>query len=263
MQKTNYGKYWGRKDLDDSNCDKLDNLISASLYINIANEARAFLAQDISGIRENPHLRKRILRNTEKRAPRTKISASRIALIACLVATILLLSACICLPKVRESIWNTIVEWYDDHIGIHFSQNVDEENPSNEDSQVTIQISPPTSIEKRAYTSYLPNGYYAEESEGSFMFADTSYYNQNGTMQFRLVQTIISETSNDELMIDWENDSVCEQYINGHKGLLIEYPDTPGVYYLVWADAFYQYSIYGSFESKEELIRIANGINVK
>lgn len=108
MQKTNYGKYWGRKDLDDSNCDRLDNLISASLYINIANEARAFLAQDISGIRENPHLRKRILRNTEKRAPRTKISASRIALIACLVATILLLSACICLPKVRESIWNTL-----------------------------------------------------------------------------------------------------------------------------------------------------------
>ena len=100
--------------------------------------------------RENPHLRQRILRNTEKHAPRTKISASRIALLACLVATILLLSACICFSKVRESIWNTVVEWYDDHIGIHFSQGVDEENHSNEDSQATVQMSPPTSIEKRA-----------------------------------------------------------------------------------------------------------------
>ena len=41
------------------------------------------------------------------------------------------------------------------------------------------------------------------------------------------------------------------------------YPDVPGLYYLVWQDESYQYSLYGSFESKEELIRIAEGVKVK
>lgn len=52
-------------------------------------------------------------------------------------------------------------------------------------------------------------------------------------------------------------------YINGNEGILVEYPDVPGLYYLVWQDESYQYSLYGSFESKEELIRIAEGVKVK
>lgn len=250
-------------DMNGSNCDKLDNLLSASLSVNIEREARAFLSQDISGIRDDPKFRSVILRNAERGKTRSKLSASRIALIACLAAIALLLSACIGIPKVRESIWNTIVEWYDDHIGIHFSHGNDAEDNHDPSSEPPSSVNTPTSIEQQAYASYLPSGFYAETNESSFMFLDIFYYDREGNMQFKLMQTVLGEIDTNDLMVDKEADSVSQPYINGYEGLLIEYPDVPGLYYLVWQDKSYQYSLYGSFESKEELIRIAEGVKVK
>lgn len=88
-------------------------------------------------------------------------------------------------------------------------------------------------------------------------------YDREGNMQFKLMQTVLGEIDTNDLMVDKEADSVSQPYINGYEGLLIEYPDVPGLYYLVWQDKSYQYSLYGSFESKEELIRIAEGVKVK
>ena len=58
--------------MNGSSCDKLDSLISASLHINIADEAKAFLSQDISGIHDNPKLRRTVLRNAEREKPRAR-----------------------------------------------------------------------------------------------------------------------------------------------------------------------------------------------
>ena len=44
---------------------------------------------------------------------------------------------------------------------------------------------------------------------------------------------------------------------------MIEYAAAPGLYYLGWQDGSYQYSIYGTFESKDELIKIAEGISTE
>ena len=52
-------------------------------------------------------------------------------------------------------------------------------------------------------------------------------------------------------------------YINGHEGIMVEYPDVPGLYYLVWQDESYQYSLYGAFESVSELMKIAEGIRTE
>ena len=51
--------------------------------------------------------------------------------------------------------------------------------------------------------------------------------------------------------------------INGNEGILVEYPDVPGLYYLVWQDESYQYSLYGSFSSVSELMKIAEGIKIE
>lgn len=118
-------------------------------------------------------------------------------------------------------------------------------------------------IEKQAYASCLPDGYYAGLNERSTLYQDTFFYDRTDTMQFRLMQSVLSESESPELMVDAENDSVSERYINGNRGVLVEYPDMPGLYYLVWQDESYQYSLYGSFESKEELIRIVEGVKVK
>lgn len=249
--------------MNGSSCDKLDSLISASLHINIADEAKAFLSQDISDIRDDPKLRQTVLRNAEREKPRAKISAFRIAVAACLAAALLLLSACMCIPKIRDTVWGSIVEWYDDHIRIHFPQESGTESDDGSGNAVTQAATAPTSIKKRAYASYLPDGYYADPSENSLLFAGTTFYDRDGNLRFKLMQTTLSEEGSNDLMVDHGNEPVCEQYINGHRGLMIEYAAAPGLYYLGWQDRSYQYSIYGTFESKDELIKIAEGIRTE
>ena len=122
---------------------------------------------------------------------------------------------------------------------------------------------PPSSIEDNVVATYLPEGYYSEVSETSSMFTHILCYDAGGNMMFRLVQTVLSDADEDNILLDNENDPITTMYINGNEGILVEYPDVPGLYYLVWQDESYQYSLYGSFESKEELIRIAEGVKVK
>ena len=86
---------------------------------------------------------------------------------------------------------------------------------------------------------------------------------ERGTTEFRLLQRVIDEESGSDVMIDNENDPVTTMYINGNEGILVEYPDVPGLYYLVWQDASYQYSLYGSFASVSELMKIAEGIRTE
>lgn len=82
-------------------------------------------------------------------------------------------------------------------------------------------------------------------------------------MMFRLVQTILDESDEDDILLDHENDPVTAMYINGNEGILVEYPDVPGLYYLVWQDKLYQYSLYGSFTSVSELMKIAEGVTTE
>lgn len=117
----------------------------------------------------------------------------------------------------------------------------------------------PSSIEDNVVATYLPDGYYSEVSETSSMFTHILCYDAEGNMMFRLVQTILDESDEDDILLDHENDPVTAMYINGNEGILVEYPDVPGLYYLVWQDKLYQYSLYGSFTSVSELMKIAEG----
>lgn len=126
-----------------------------------------------------------------------------------------------------------------------------------------MSVIAPDTIEKKAITTYLPEGYYAEENESITLYVDTFYYDVEGNMKFRLLQRVIDEKTNSGVMIDNESDPVTTTYINGNKGILVEYSDTPGLYYLVWQDESYQYSLYGSFASVSELIKIAEGIRTE
>lgn len=250
--------------MDDSKYNDLDSILSASLHINIEQEAAAFMSRDVSQIEDDPKLKRAIMRSIYRTPPRARKPVFRTVVAASIVAAILLLSACICIPKIRESIWNTIVEWYDDYIAIHFSYNADADTGENSDSLTSSeQIVPPASIESQAYASYLPAGYYAKDHKSSSLYRDTFYYDKTNTMQFRLVQTTHGEALNNDMMVDMDNDCITNTSINGNDGILVEYIDIPGLYYLVWQDDLYQYSLYGSFTSVSELMKIAEGIMIE
>ena len=246
------------KELQDN---QLDALITASLYRNVLKDAEAFLNLDVLGIKEDPHIKNKILSRSNNRRCTSWLSTLRIIAVACLIIMSVIFTACMCIPEVRESMWNAIVDWYEDHIHVHFTyHNIDAENNNEEKSFTDTHQEPPNSIEKRAVAIYLPEGYYAEDNEISLLYTDTFYYDADGNMAFRLMQTVLGETNENDLMVDNENDPITTVYINGHEGLLVEYPDVPGLYYLVWQDEDYQYSLYGSFNSVAELMKIAKGI---
>ena len=121
----------------------------------------------------------------------------------------------------------------------------------------------PDNIEKKARATYLPEGYYAEENESIALYVDTFFYDVEGNMKFRLLQQVIDEEADSDVMIDNENDPITTIYVNGNEGIHVEYPDVPGLYYLVWQDSYYQYSLYGSFTSVAELMKIADGVKTE
>lgn len=241
--------------------NQFDALIAASLYRNISMDAESFLSLDVSEIKDNPHLRSKIL-SKAMRGERTSIlSALRIAVVACLIIASMLFTACMCIPEVRKSMWKAFTEWYDDHISIRFTTSDDRNQDNCENNDLPNETKePPTSIEKRAVATYLPKGCYAEINEAISMYTDIFYYDNEGNIKFRLMQSIFREESDDDFMVDNENDPVTDMYINGYKGILVEYPDVPNTYYLAWQDESYQYWMYGSFSSVWELVKIAEGI---
>lgn len=244
--------------------NRMDALIIASLYRNVARDAEAFLNLDVSGIKDNPRMKERILRRAKNKRSASWISTLRVAAAACLIIIAMVFTACMCIPEVRESMWNAVVDWCEDHISVHFTQNSPAETNSTENRGTTDTVKePPGSIEKRALATYLPEGYYAEVSEISSLFSDIFYYDADGNMKFRLMQTILGKMNVDDMMLDNENDPITTVYINGNEGILVEYPDVPGSYYLVWQDEAYQYSMYGSFASVAELMKIAEGITTE
>ena len=243
--------------------NKMDALISASLYRNVSKEAEAFMSLDVSGIKDNPHIKNRILNRAKNKRSASWISTLRIAAVACLIIISMVFTACMCIPEVREAMWDAFVTWYDDHIHVYFAEkNPDETNNGEVDSD-DLPIIIPDNIEKKAIATYLPEGYYAEENESIALHVDTFFYDAESNMKFRLLQRVIDEEADSDVMIDNENDPVTTMYVNGNEGILVEYPDVPGLYYLVWQDSYYQYSLYGSFSSVAELMKIAEGIKTE
>lgn len=242
-----------------------DAILSASLFQNVSREAQAFLDIDVSHVKDDPKFKKRILKMVQgKGTDSTHILNWRIVLVAALLAVSLIFTACMCVPKVREAIWNVIVEWYDKYIDVSFEdENTADPDVNDPSSDANMNKTPPSGIEKKAVATYLPEGYYISNNVSQTMVRYLFYCNDEGDRQFKLIQKVIDGSNSGSLKVDNENDTVIAVDINGFAGLLISYSDTPEIYYLAWQDEEYQYWLYGTFESVSELIKIARGVVVK
>ena len=251
--------------MNELHAKKFDDILSASLFQNVSREAQAFLDMDVSDVKDNPKFKNRILKIVQgKRVKSTRTPSWRIVLVAALLAISLIFTACMCIPKVREAIWNIIVEWYDEYIDVSFEpENTTKPDVNNPPSNTNTNKTPPSSIEKEAVATYLPEGYYASNSVSQTMFRYVFYCDREGNRQFRLMQTTIGNSDGENLKVDYEKDTVSTVSINGFEGILVSYSNSPNKYYLAWQDEEYQYWLYGTFESVSELIKIAQGIVVQ
>lgn len=250
-------------------------------------EARNFLEQDVSDVPRDPKFEKRVLRGIRKRTRSTKpITVVKILLVACLAVMSLLFTACICIPEVREAMWNAWVEFYDDHMTVTFVKPEENGNETTTPDQTTDPnastpnangngaasgtttaesteqpdppaVPPPSSIEQKAILTYLPEGYYVEENFNATFLIISDVYNSENNIVFNFTQHTIQGA---DFNVDNEKDLVTNIYINEKFATLIEYADMNSVYTLVWQDECYVYILEGEFSSIYEMRKIAEGI---
>ena len=233
--------------------DQFDILISAAVVQCVYRDADALSCVDTSDVPDTPRLYKKVMRNLPGRRRTTIKAVIAVALIAALLA----LTACACLPDIREYFWSVVTDWYGEYFEVSFEQ--EEYSPDlTTESDTSVA---PTEIEQKAVLTKLPEGYYAGEKSFVFQQYSVTYYNDNNEWVFIFNQSV---SDNNTLHVDGESANAVRVLINQNEAILVEeLYDQQKLYSLYWQIGGYRFSIHGVFDSISELIDIAEGITLE
>ena len=233
--------------------DQFDILISAAVVQCVHGDADNLSCVDTSGVPDTSRLYKRVMRNLPGRR-RTVVKA---AVAAALIAALLALTACACLPEVREYFWGVVTDWYGEYFEVSFEQ--EEYSPDHTTEYDTSAT--PTEIEQKAVLTKLPEGCYMGDETMSVGQYSANYYNANDEWLFTLSQNI---SDNNTLHVDGENAKPVCIYIEQSEAYLIEENfDGQVLYCLYWKKDNYHFTIIGVFSSISDLVRIAESIIIE
>ena len=251
-------------------------LLSAASELSMEAEIDAFLAIDTSDIEVDEHKMKRVQRLIRGKHT-SRWHAVKIALVACLIIMSLAFTACMSIPELREAIYNVILEWREGHVGISFEDPSSPTSPPATNASVAttaspdesttaavtaplVPVTPPSTIESKAQFTYLPEECYTVvEFNTEVTYMISIYTSYDNVWMFSLTQTIIN---GEALWSDNDYFIAHEIKINGCTAILLEDVENPSMYTLVWRDGFYDYHLYGCFDSRENIIRVAEGVSL-
>ncbi len=229
------------------NDKKFDLLLRAAVYSCQTEDVAMLEGLDTSSVHfSKAYIRrkKKILaeQNEKLSYNHKKVIRFRI-IIAALIAISVILGSIMSISAVRESLWKTILEWYEKYIVVHFESEVSE-------------ATPPTTIEEVRKPTSIPDG-----CEEVILYSDLSgvyieYYKDNEfilSFQQGLMQ-------NGELLINSENVTVSDIKINGFDAKLSKKNDNPDDCQIVWNDGEYYFKIKGDTLTSEQMIKIAESI---
>lgn len=262
------GKHALKESLGLAKDAQIDPLLSVSIGRTVARYAEVFMRLDVSQIVDDLRNKNRILKRVKNKS-HTLWRVIRIAAVACMLLLSLAFTVCMCIPTVRNAIWGdlTVDEPVQTLITSIDSEDSNTSNKGNAEiipdtSANQAPITPPEIIEKIAKATYLPDGYYYEESDATLFRVETFYYDMSRNMKFRLLQCVMTADGRGP-WADNEEASVTKVKIHSFEGVLCEYFDMPSYSSLAWQDASYMYMLAGEFASKSELFKIAEGIKIE
>lgn len=230
--------------------DNFDMLISAAVVQCVHHDADNLSSVDTSDVPDTSRLYKKVMRNL----PGSRRTAVKAIVTLVLAAALLALTACACLPEIRDYVWGVVTEWYGEYFEVSFEQ---EEHTSNNstDSDIPTTL---TEIEQKAIVTKLPDGCYMGDEALTVGQYTANYYNANGEWLFTLSQTV---SDNNTLHVDSENAEAVRIYIDQSEALLVEEQfDEQTFYTLVWQEENYRFTVIGAFDSIRDLVKTAESI---
>ncbi len=128
-------------------------------------------------------------------------------------------------------------------------------------SQTTVAAAipaPPKKIEQYAYVGHLPNGWYSESVARNRTCAVVNYFDKTGDLKFVLTQLLLSGNNR----FDSEDVTITQTTVRGYPALLMN--DTvEQSHTLTWTDGLYNYTLYGIFDSINQLMRFAEAVKLQ
>ena len=253
--------------------DKLDVLIALSAKDCGNDDVEMFRSLDKSDVNlgKNFYAKQRRIVNKYERKP--TVTLLRKCLIRVAVALMALMSVgfltVMAVPDLRETVFEAVVEWYENYVSIRFEPSGGENNEHTDtkssttsaSSEITGEsdisntvITPPTKIEKVMKPTYIPEG--AEEdivmNNKSSVVID---YFLGDDLILSFSQTIFDDR---EKLFDNIGLNACEIVIDGYKAVAFEY-ETEG-YAIIWTDGEYYYQVCSTTIDKDELIKVASSV---
>lgn len=250
------------------NRDKLDYLIciaAARCYDDDAEKLDSVETSSVVFSRSYENKKRRIIRQYKNKDRNIKLK--KIALRAAICALLIMSMAFItvmAIESLRDAVFETIIEWYDDYFTIRFktptSAPTDNNGTENGKTEAPTEgkapvITPPVSIEEVRKPTYLPDGVEEDLVVQNKSAVITDYY-IGDTLCFSLSQKTVE--SSDKYINNKEN-NIKEVSIGNIKGTLITYEDRNDIF-LIWTDGEYIYELRTNFADVGELIRIAESI---
>jgi len=207
-----------------------------------AEEFEEFRTGDVTGVTVHPRIRRKVKAAIRRMHRQTSMGwqiLKRTA-VACLVIITIAFASAMCIQPIRAGLWNAILTWYEECIGITFEKEEDAEYP--------------TIIEERIVPETLPDGWTIEQLDGSKFGYDYMLTGPSGEIVLYMQGLVDGQEM-------WFDNTDCE--IN-----TILLHDQTEAYWIHYADGSntitwkgqYIFTLAGLDVSKEILVEIAEAI---
>lgn len=238
-------------------------LLHAAAEEYMEKRAEEFSELDTSEVADQIRMRDRARKLMVRSQKRYRTKVLKIVAVACLAALILATTACLSISEIREKFYEAFVQLFDGYIAVNFEEgNPNARPPEETESETETEteappLTPPTQIEHKAYASYLPEAYTCVVEVETKTYYNLAFYNLKNNWTFTLAQETIYDKPHFNDKEDQQEEII---HVHGNQAFLLVDSLKPGFYTLVWRDAYYQYTIYGTFSSVEVLKKVAEGI---
>lgn len=253
--------------------DKLDVLIALSAKDCGNDDVEMFRSLDKSDVNlgKNFYAKQRRIVNKYERKP--TVTLLRKCLIRVAVALMALMSVgfltVMAVPDLREAVFESVVEWYENYVSIRFEPSGGENNETTDtkssttsaSSEITGEsdisntvITPPTKIEKVMKPTYIPEGVEEDVVANNKFIVIIDYY-LGDDLILSFTQTLYNDK---DKLFDNKASISYDVDVNGYNAVALEFESSDNA--IIWTDGVYYYYVHSSIFDIDELSKVASSV---